>query len=176
MNDTQATATIELAPINDRIWQLSGSGDFNNDNTTDLLWYNHNTGEIVTWSLENAAIKERAQFDSQQTDTQWQLQGSGDFDGNGTDDLLWIHTSQNQAAIWFMNGLSRTQPQAIIRQTMQAGQNLGAIADYNQDGKADLTWYTPTGQSETWLMNGNIVTQTLGLRSPDTSSSWQILG
>jgi hypothetical protein len=33
----------------------------------------------------------------------WSLAGTGDFDGDGNADLLWLDTSGN-IAMWFMNG------------------------------------------------------------------------
>jgi len=34
----------------------------------------------------------------------WSIAGVGDFDGNGTSDILWRNSTTGQVYIWFMNG------------------------------------------------------------------------
>jgi hypothetical protein len=34
----------------------------------------------------------------------WSIVESGDFNGDGKDDLLWRNTATNDVAIWFLNG------------------------------------------------------------------------
>jgi hypothetical protein len=38
--------------------------------------------------------------------TQWQIVGTGDFNGNGKTDILWQNTATGERAIWLMNGTS----------------------------------------------------------------------
>jgi hypothetical protein len=35
---------------------------------------------------------------------QWQIAGTGDFNNDGSADLLWQNTATGQRAIWLMNG------------------------------------------------------------------------
>src|SRR5438477_5232799 len=39
-------------------------------------------------------------------DQAWQVQGIGDFDGDGKADILWRNISTGENYIWLMNGLS----------------------------------------------------------------------
>src|SRR6185369_16889026 len=41
-------------------WHIVGSGDFNRDRKSDLLWYNDQTGEAQLWFLDGARLEERA--------------------------------------------------------------------------------------------------------------------
>jgi hypothetical protein len=34
----------------------------------------------------------------------WSIAGVGDFDGNGTSDMLWRNSTTGQVYIWFING------------------------------------------------------------------------
>jgi hypothetical protein len=65
-----------------------GTGDFNGDGLTDLLWRNGTTvtdwlgnsngGFTANWSNFNRSVP-----------TSWHVAGTGDYNGDGVDDLLW---------------------------------------------------------------------------------------
>ena len=40
------------------------------------------------------------------SDLNWQVQGAGDFDGDGQSDILWQNRSTGQVVVWLMNGLT----------------------------------------------------------------------
>lgn len=166
MDGTLPLQAVPLAPVTDRAWEIRGSGDFDRNGTSDLLWYNTQTSQAVVWYLDgNTGRETRAAFVTQQTETGWQLEGSGDFDGNGTADLVWSKGSE--VSIWSMNGLERTRAQSLDL-TIGAGYTLGAIGDYNQDRESDLIWQNvATGQTEVWLRNAG---ESLGRFPLDRSS------
>ncbi|MEY3297871.1 MAG: hypothetical protein RLZZ597_1131 [Cyanobacteriota bacterium] len=43
-------------------WEIRGTGDFNTDGNTDILWSNRQTGELATWYLQNNLIQGREIF------------------------------------------------------------------------------------------------------------------
>ena len=90
---------------------------------------------------------------------------SGDFNGDGNDDILW-QDSGGQAAIWFMNGTSMVG-------AAFAGPNPGTAwhvidsGDFNGDGKDDILWQDNSGQAAVWLMNGaSLVSAAFGRAQP----------
>jgi FG-GAP repeat protein len=92
---------------------------------------------------------------------------SDDFDGNGTSDLLWQHTS-GAAGMWLMNG---TTAQALTSFAPQGWTVLSGEADFNGDGKSDLLWTNPNGAIAIWLMNGTTV---LGSAAYGPMSGWTL--
>jgi hypothetical protein len=77
------------------------TGDFNRDNTIDILWYNDATGATAEWLMTpkggvGAVINLPNRLG-------WKLDAYGDFDGNGTVDLFWERTSDGATREWLLN-------------------------------------------------------------------------
>src|SRR5579884_1146460 len=85
-------------------WTIAGTGDFNGDGATDILWRDTNTGAVAIWFLNNSfAVQSVASFAS--PGGTWQIAQTGDYNGDGMSDILWKDAGGNTAA-WFMNGAS----------------------------------------------------------------------
>ena len=86
-------------------------------------------------------------------DTNWDIKGVGDFDGDGKADVILRNESTGQNIGWLMNGLtSRCRP-SCRRLPIRTGRSR-QLRDVNGDGKADVFRATVTGQDIGWLMNG----------------------
>ncbi len=109
---------------------------------------------------------------TQQLGPDWNPVLSGDFNGDGTSDVIW-RNADSQTAIWFMNG--RTASGALTTQQLTSDWHIEATGDFNGDGKTDILWRNSnTFHTAVWLMNGTTAsgaetTQQLG---PD----WHVLG
>jgi len=64
------------------------------------------------------AIRRAGQSLGALADTTWRLVGAGDFNADGTPDLLWHHQVTGQTYVWYMTGA-----------TVTGGQTLGTVAD-----------------------------------------------
>ena len=58
-------------------FQIRGTGDFDNDGDTDILW-RHTDGTVVTWEMEDGAIAATPSFGV--VVHAWQVAGTGAFD------------------------------------------------------------------------------------------------
>jgi hypothetical protein len=85
-------------------WRLAGTGDFNGDGKTDLVWQNSN-GDVSIWEMNGTSIM--TALDAGNPGAAWHLVGAGDFNGDTKTDLLFTNPSTGQVQIWTMNG---TQP------------------------------------------------------------------
>lgn len=101
----------------------------------------------------------------------WSVAGVGDFDGNGTSDILWRNSTTGQVYLWFMSGTTFTSSGSVSY--VSTDWVIEGVGDYDGSGRASLLWRNSnTQQVYIWLMNGTTLT---GSGSPGTpDATWQI--
>jgi hypothetical protein len=110
MNGSTVHAQGYTASQADNRWQIQATGDFDGDGKSDILWRNvggPDTGALFVWLMDGTGVKGATYLDPISTD--WQVQGTADFNGDGKTDILW--RNQNAAAgdagflyVWMMDG------------------------------------------------------------------------
>jgi hypothetical protein len=133
-------------------WQVIGTGDFNGDGRTDLLWRSSD-GTITNWLAdENGGFSSNWNNFNTHADANWQVIGVGDFNGDATDDLLWRNTSDGTVTDWLgqANG-SFTSNWNNFNIHTDSHWQIADIGDFNGDATDDLVWRSDTGQLTDWL-------------------------
>ncbi len=79
-------------------YQILGTGDFNGDGKTDIL-YQNNIGTVGYWSISNN--NQLVKHDLTATaGSGYQVVGTGDYNGDGTSDILWYNASTTAIGDW----------------------------------------------------------------------------
>jgi hypothetical protein len=161
-----------------------GAGDFNGDGKADLLWRNAN-GALALWQMNGATLGSSStvtyQGNAIAPDASWSIAGVGDFNSNGSADILW-RQSGGALAIWLMNGSTVQSSAAITCQgnvvAPDASWKVVEIGDFNGDGNSDILWRNDNGTMAEWLMNGSQISASLVPSSQGSpaapDSSWTV--
>jgi hypothetical protein len=138
-------------------WNIAGTGDFNGDGYTDILWRN-TSGDTGVWLMTGTATQVQAASwtDFGVVPTSWNIAGTGDFNGDGYTDIVWRNTS-GDTGIWLITGTA-TQVQAASWTdfgVVPTSWNIAGTGDFNSDGFSDILWRNTNGDTSMWCMTSN---------------------
>ncbi len=182
MDGTTVTGSdyLSINQVADTNWQIEGTGDFNNDGKTDLLWRHQTEGWLFTWYMDGTTVTGSDSLSvNQVADTNWHIEGTGDFNNDGKTDLLWQHQAGGWLATWYMDGTTVTGSDYLsVNQVADTNWHIEGTGDFNNDGKTDLLWRHQTeGWLATWYMDGTTVTGSDFLSiNQQADTNWQIEG
>jgi hypothetical protein len=154
---TLSVPTVTLA------WNIAGIGDFDGDESSDILWRNAATGRNAIWRSGSYATQLSI---GSVVNLDWKIAAVGDFNGDLRSDILWRNSRTGANVIW-KSGSYRT-PQAVSSVTNLAWKVV-ATGDFNGDGKWDLVWRnSSTGANIIWKSANAATRQTL----PTVALTW----
>jgi hypothetical protein len=153
-------------------WQAIGTGDFNGDGHSDILWQNTVSGQVSIWEMNGTSVIGGGAL-GLNAGPGWKAVGTGDFNGDGLSDVLFQNTASGQVAIWEMNGTNVIGGGTVSSVPGPSWHAIGT-GDFNGDGHSDILFQnTASGQVAIWEMNGT--TQIPGgsqLVGPNPGPSW----
>jgi hypothetical protein len=167
MNGTSVSATEVVGPNPGPNWRLVGTGDFNGNGQSDLLWQNVSTGQAAIWDMSGTNVTSTAVV-AGDPGPSWKLVGTGDFNGDGMSDLLWQNTN-GQVATWQMNGFNVTSAGVVA----DPGPTWTAIG--TGAGGSDILLQNTSGQAAIWEMSGSTMTGG-SLVNPSPGPTWRAVG
>ena len=156
----------------DQSLHVVGTGDFNGDGRSDVLWRN-DAGVLTNWlGQANGGFVSNHAVALYAVDPSLHVVGTGDFNGDGRDDVLW----RNDAGV-LTNWLGQANGGFVSNHALAldpVGQSLHVadIGDFNGDGRDDVLWRNDSGVVTDWLgqANGSFVSNhSVALYSVDQS-------
>ncbi|RUL67104.1 hypothetical protein EKH79_00415 [Dyella dinghuensis] len=107
----------------------------------------------------------------------------GDFDGNGTSDVLWFNPWTSQIGIWNMSywlssdwmggGVTRD---SLETYNVTPGYFVGAVGDFNGDGYADLVFTSANRDLWLWTNNQHGGWTSTRINNSSYPIQWQLIG
>ncbi len=140
-------------------WTVSSHGEINGNGKPDLVWRNLATGSVMTWLMDGTNTVSTATLwpATNPGDWDWEPVATGDFNGDGKQDIVWRNSIRGRVIVWFMDGVNRTGTAVLWPATNPADSVwIPMVAgNFNADGKPDLVWRNSTsGRVIVWFMDG----------------------
>jgi Ca2+-binding RTX toxin-like protein len=169
---TVTSSNLTSTPKLNNSWTTAGTGDYNGDGKSDILWRNAN-GAIAVWTMDGATVTSSSLTSTSSLDSSWKVAGNSDFDGDGKADILW-RNDDGSVALWQMNGSGITAATAVAQ--VATDWKIAGTGDFNNDSKADILWRNTDGRVALWQMNGAAITSSSLTSTPSRDGSQTIAG
>jgi hypothetical protein len=145
-----------------------GTGDFNDDGATDLL-FQDSAGRVDVMLLDEqgtltdpGAPARRGSFRGEMLPTAARVAGIGDFNADGRSDVLW-RRSDLRLEIWFAGEQGNSAKVSWLNSTGANGEPVDepvtnpdwfvkGVGDFNGDGYSDIYWKHKDGGVSVWYM------------------------
>src|SRR5262249_5921271 len=154
-------------------WTPIGAGNAANGQT-ELFWQGNENGriELGIWQVSGTTLVGGA-IPPGAAALPWHVATLGNFFGDGNTDPLWANASTGQFGGWQMSG-DQLVSAPLSTTTIPTGWNIVSVGNFFGTGRDALLLQSPTGQLQSWSLNGATVTQqvTVGGCGPD----WRFAG
>ena len=101
---------IDMPLVPDRDWRIVAVADLNADGSPDFVWRNQANGVLATWLMNGLQYLDGVLLSPARVDDpHWKIAAAGDFNGDGSPDLIWHHHGTGMIAAWLMRGYQLVQ-------------------------------------------------------------------
>lgn len=147
--------------VNSEFYYTWVTGDFDDDGRHDIFWYSPEPGQSdVVWYGKSIGLPFTGAFTLNQTSSDTFKLFTGDFDGNGSTDILWYNQNDGLDAnphmdqVWLMHPNFGTTRTTFTLDIGLPDYNLH-VGDYNGDGLSDFYVWDPNGTDRVWKSDGD---------------------
>ncbi|MGQ9897983.1 MAG: IPT/TIG domain-containing protein [Acidobacteriota bacterium] len=161
----------ELLPFAEDCWIIGGTADFNGDGNTDLLWRNQTiTGFDAAWLFSGTRPTAAIPVIPEQTDLNWSISCTGDFNRDGRPDIVRRNTATNAVEIWLMDGSTRTGLVSVTIPGLEPTEVIASSGDFDRNGLPELVLHNQTaGTARVVTIIGSTAANSRPLPAPDAN-------
>ncbi len=137
-------------------WKIVGTGDFNGDGRSDILW-RHDSGFVTDWlGIVTGGFQANLANASTTVPSNWHVEGTGDFNGDGRSDILW-RSDDGTMTNWLGTSSGGFVDNAANAWTTTLSVSFAIVGtgDFNGDGRSDVLVRNAQGQVTDWLATAN---------------------
>ena len=151
-------STHEIPGVDSKL-RAKASGDFNKDGRDDVLWYNTSSRTFHITLMDGSLVLSKIEL-SGVSDPEEVLRvgGVGDFDGDGTDDIIWNDTQSGDVAVTLIQDLKLVHQRRLYN-SAELPLKIAGVGDFTEDRKADvILWDESTRELHLVKMDGSLAT------------------
>ena len=113
MNGTSYKGSSAISPnfISPDIWKIVGTGDFNVDGSTDILWQ-HVNGALSVWTMRGVTMLDAQYLNPSSLNPVWKVVAVADYNQDGHTDIV-FQRDDGYLATLFMKGLTMISSPAL---------------------------------------------------------------
>lgn len=147
---------LSIPKVDDLNWNVEAVGDIDGDGKADLIWREKQHGWLVAWLMDAARVANPVWLSIPEVaDTNWQIAGAGDTNGDGYADLIWQNQSDGALVVWSMKGKDIIASHFLsVDHVSDTNWHIRGVGDADGDGEADLIWQNDAdGRLAIWLLD-----------------------
>lgn len=163
-DDTQWVGDLGPAPLDQ--WTVYGAHDFTGDGVSDIIFRSKRADTEYAVGYYDMGRNREFKTMGWGVTAEWDLAGIGDFNGNGTSDVLWQNSTNGYLGCW-LDGTN--QWVALPASQLVAGQEIVGIGDMNDDYQDDII-LNSNGVLGAWDISDIIAGE------PNSMPEWQAFG
>ena len=110
-------STHEIPEARGSTLRAMASGDFNKDGRDDVLWYKASSGKFHVTLMNGPLVLSDTELRGiSDPDGVLKVGGVGDFDGDGTDDIIWNNAQSGDVVVTLVDGLNARPSTPLVQQ------------------------------------------------------------
>ena len=166
--------------VADANWSLRAIGDLNGDAQADLVLQHSLSGQVTAFYMNagNSQLVAEGAVGRQISGPNWEVAGTGDFNGDGKTDLLLRNNIADQTIAWYMNDQGKILSETLVGRRFEDSRwKIETTADFTGDGQADwLLRHYVSGQNLLMEMDGTEIVSERLIGRVVEDLDWQIVG